>query len=354
MNTQDENHKGQSAKTVASGRGNLPVLRQLSRLGSGPNRGAPRGVSQREEKLRVETIEYNGLRWVNLERPDDAEVGWLYQNFEINPLHLEDVTSRLQRPKIDDYEDYLFIVLHFPVYNKAERTSVPSEIDIFVGSDYIITTHDGKLRALNRLFEQCKNNSGKRHGVLGRTPTFAVYRIIDVLVDYCFPIIDKLAEKLEDLDDKIFRSASRNTIVEISVRRRDIIALRRIIKPQIPVIANLEHRLPKAEQEELEGYFSDVKDHISKIWDSLEEFKEIVEGLSATYDSLASHRLNEVIKTLTIISVVMLPMTLISSIYGMNVPLPWQDRDWAFYVVMALIIFAPLLMLIYFRFRKWI
>ncbi len=307
-----------------------------------------------KDPLRVETIEYNGLRWINIERPDDAEIAWMHGNFDFNLLHLEDVTSRLQRPKIDDYEDYLFIVLHFPVHNKAERTTMPAELDVFVGQDYVVTVHDGKLRPLNRLFEQCRNNSGKRHGLMSRTPSFVLYRIIDVLVDYCFPIISKLAERLEELDDNIFTSSSRDNIYEISVVRRDIIAFRRIIKPQISILASLEHRKRTADHEDMEAYFSDISDHISKIWDSLEEFKDIIEGLSATYDSLSTHRLNQVIKTLTVISVIMLPLTLISGIYGMNVPIPAQNEWWSFPLIIFFLVATASAMLFFFHSRKWL
>jgi magnesium transporter len=338
----------------------LPGLRQLSQgLANANHRPQTRkngatSTRPQEEPLRVETIEQNKLRWVNIERPGNAELAWLHQNFDFNPLHLEDITSRLQRPKIDDYEDYHFIVLHFPVYIKSEQVTIASEFNIFLGPDYVVTVTDGKLRPLNRLFEQCKNNPGKRNGVLGRTPSFAVYRIIDVLVDYCFPIINKLSEKLDDLDDEIFTSSSTDIIYNISVIRRDIIAIRRIIKPQISVIASLEHRRRTNDHDEMEAFYSDLTDHISKIWDSLEEYKEIIESLSATYDSLATHRLNLIIKTLTIISVMLLPLTLISGLYGMNVSLPLADEPWAFFLILILLIAIASGMLLFFRIRKWL
>jgi magnesium transporter len=342
----------------------IPVLRQLSQGLAGANhlipevRRAPKPSTStqrtQEEALRVETIEYNKIRWINIERPGNAELAWLHQHFDFNPLHLEDITSRLQRPKIDDYEDYLFIVLHFPVHMKTEQVTIAGKIDIFLGPDYVVTVTDGKLRPLNRLFEQSKNNSGKRHGVLGRTPSFAVYRIVDVLVDYCFPGINKLAEKLEELDDKIFTSNSTDVIQDISILRRDIIAFRRIIKPQISVIASLEHRRRTNDHEEMEAFYSDISDHISKIWDSLEEYKEIIESLSATYDSLTTHRLNQVIKTLTIISVMLLPLTLISGLYGMNVSLPFSEEPWAFFLILFILLATASGMLIFFRNRKWL
>ncbi|HEX2909611.1 MAG TPA: magnesium/cobalt transporter CorA [Chloroflexia bacterium] len=344
-------NKGYNRERVSN---KLPVIRQISRSVERRTTEQNAQLKEQEEALRVETIEHNGLRWINIERPGNAEIDWLRHNFEFNPLHLEDITSRLQRPKIDDYEDYIFLVLHFPVHNKAEHTTTPAEIDLVLGSDYFITLHDGKIRPLNRLFEQCKNNSGKRNGVLGRTPSFALYRIIDVLVDYCFPIINKVGEKLEDIDDKIFSSTTRDTIYDISVVRRDIISIRRIIKPQVSVIASLEHRKRLADNEDMEAYFSDLSDHIGKIWDSLEEYKDIIEGLSATYDSLATHRLNQIIKTLTIISVILMPMTLISGIYGMNVNLPLADQPWSFLLVLALLFISAGGMLVFFRWQKWL
>ncbi|MDB5079125.1 MAG: Magnesium transport protein CorA [Chloroflexi bacterium] len=338
----------------------LPVLRQLSQGLANANilpdvrKTKTNTQKTQDEPLRVETIELSKIRWVNIERPGSAELAWLHQNFDFNPLHLEDITSRLQRPKIDDYEDYLFIVLHFPVHIKTEQVTIASEIDIFLGPDYVVTVTDAKLRPLNRLFEQCKNNPGKRNGVLGRTPSFAVYRIIDVLVDYCFPGINKLSAKLEELDDEIFSSTSSDIIYDISVLRRDIIAFRRIIKPQISVIASLEHRRRTNDHEDMEAFYSDISDHISKIWDSLEEFKEIIESLSATYDSLATHRLNQIIKTLTMISVILLPLTLISGIYGMNVSLPLAEEPWAFSLILFLLITTAVAILLFFRTRKWL
>ena len=166
---------------------------------------------------------------------------------------------------------------------------------------------------------------------------------------------NKLAEKLEDLDDEIFASRSSDVIQDISILRRDIIAFRRIIKPQISVIANLEHRRRTNDHEDMEAFYSDISDHISKIWDSLEEYKEIIESLSATYDSLSTHRLNTVIKTLTIIWVMLLPLTLISGLYGHErLSLPFSEEPWAFFLILSILISTAAGMLMFFRARKWL
>lgn len=331
-----------------------PLLSQIF-----PALMVPRGLGTAEltlgkERLQASIIEFKGLRWINIEQPGNAEITWLEQKFKINHLHLEDFTSYFQRPKLDDFEDYLFIVLHFPFQQKAERTLVPCEIDFVLGVDYVITVHDGRLPPLKKLFEACRADPKRCKGIMGRSAAFLLYSIIDVLVDYCFPIINSYSEKLELIDEEIFKSSSKKTVYYISTLRREIIAFRRIIKPQIAIMANLGRRRHINEGENLEGYFSDLSDHISKIWDSLEEFKDIIEGLSATYDSLTSHRLNQIIKTLTIISVVLMPMTLVSSIYGMNVPLPFQEHSPAFWVLMVVMLITGIGLILFFRSRKWL
>jgi magnesium transporter len=248
-------------------------------------------------------------------------------------------------------------VLHFPVFNKVEGVSVAEEVDIVLGPDFIITIHDAKLRPLNKLFEQCKNNPGKRMGLLNRNPAYTLYKILDVLVGYIFPILDKIDDNLEALDEKIFKASSQSTIYEISTVRRDILAVRRILKPQISVLSSLERRkgiVGENDELDLEPLYADITDHINKIWDTLEEFKEIIESLSNTYDSLNSHRLNAVIKTLTIISVVTLPLTVITGLWGMNVGLPFMDFPHAFLIIIGMMLFTILGMLSFFKWRKWL
>jgi magnesium transporter len=181
-----------------------------------------------------------------------------------------------------------------------------------------------------------------------------LYYIVDRLVDYCIPIIDRMSERIEHIEDIIFESSGLAVVQEISIVRRDLIALRRIIKPQISVVSQLEHRDLPFVRGEIDVYFGDISDHLAKIWDSLEDEKEVLEGLSSTFDSLASHRLNGIIKTLTIISVIILPLTLITGIFGMNVPLPYESSELALFAICAVMITTIVGMLLLFRVRKWL
>lgn len=307
-----------------------------------------------DRKLNLQSARHGKITWVNIERPTKDEIEWLRQNYRFHPLHLDDCLSKIQRPKIDEQEDYLFIVLHFPVFNKMARVTVASEVDIFIGPDYFVTVHAGDIKPLRRMFLECVGNPNVRQELMGRSSGYLLYRVVDRLVDYCFPILNKIDNNIEAVEDTIFEEDVRQTVRDISVIRRDIINFRRIIKPQIPVIASLEHKEMPFLQEDLEDYFGDIADHVAKIWDILEDYKEVVEGLADTNDSLTSYRLNEVMKTLTTISVIILPMTLVSGIYGMNIPLPVQEDPTAFAIIMGVMLFIAVAMLGYFRKKKWV
>lgn len=306
-------------------------------------------------------IEHHGIRWINIERPTTGSVDYLRTTFEFHEPDLEDVLDTLQRPKCDEYDDYLALVLQFPVHSKATRQTTAAEVDLFVGHDYVITLHDTRLKPLVRLFDLVEREPDQRDEVFGGATVYLLHSIIDQLIDYCVPITRRISQRIEQIDEMIFDRHSLRTIEEIAAVRRDIIATRRILKPQVPLISILDRRVrtffrskDEEAEEELEAYFGDLVDNINKIYDILDDAKEVVDSLSATTDSLSSHRLNEVIKILTIFSVIMLPLTLISSIYGMNVQLPLGEHPYSFlYLLLAMLVIATI-MVTFFRWRKWL
>lgn len=312
-------------------------------------------TAPKKSELSIETVHHGKLTWVNIAQPTPADIDYLRANYQFHPLDLDDCLSKIQRPKIDEYDDYLFIVLHFPVYNKQARVTTSSEVDIFIGEGYVITLHAGDLRPLNRLFKDCVKVERTREEIMGRSSGFLLYQIIDRLVDYCFPILNKIEANIEEIEDNIFSEVAQETVKELSIIRRDIISFRRIIKPQIPIMASLEHRERVFLQEELDVYWGNISDHVNKIMDILEDHREVVDGLSYTNDSLVSHRTNEAIKVLTIISTIMLPLAVISGIYGMNISvLPLANSQHSFTVTMAMMVGTVGLMLGFFRYRHLI
>lgn len=299
-------------------------------------------------------IEYDKLIWINIERPTVEDINSFQDRFSFHPLALEDCLSRIERPKIDEYENHLFIVMHFPIFDSSRRVSRPAEVDFFIGRSYLITVHDGILKPLNNFYLDCQENETTRARYMSRGASTLLHAIIDRLVDYIFPILYKVDSQISQIEDEIFEADTRTLVREISLVRRDIIALRRIIRPQIAIISNLEQKDRPFIREELDEYFGDILDHIYKVRDILDENYEVIADLSATTDSLLSHRINEVMRILTVISVIMLPLTLISGILGMNVHLPFQNNPYAFAGTMFLMMFIFLGMLLFFRYRDWL
>lgn len=312
-------------------------------------------VGKKEEQLNVEWIKWGRITWVNVEKPTPKEIEYLAKNYLFfHPLDLEDCRSRIELPKIDEYENYLFLVLHFPVFSKEARVTTPSQVSIFIGEDYVVTVHSGDLKPLSKLFNDCQQNERAREDNMARSSGYLLYRILDRLVDYCFPIMNKIIANVEAVEDRLFSEVTRDTVQEISLLGRDIMAYRRIIRPQPAILKSLEEKDYPFLREDLDVYFGDIGDHIGKIIETLDEYKEVVEGLYKSNDSLFSHRTSEVMKMLTILGTILLPLLLVASLYGMNVPLPFEDSSLAFTVIILISFAISGGMLFYFRFKRWI
>jgi magnesium transporter len=310
-----------------------------------------------EKKLNIQSITEGKLTWVYIEKPSKDEVEFLNQHFKFHPLNLDDVLSRVQRPKIDEYDDHLFIVLHFPVFDKENRITRPSEVDVFIGENYVVTVHcAADLKPLAKFFKECQLNEEKRRTYLGRSSSFLLYHMLGRLVNYCFPILGKITESIDDVENVIFNKAVPETVHEISMIRHDLISFRRVIHPQIPVIEMLETEEYPFFKEDQEAYFGDIADHTRKIWDGLEDSKEVVDGLAETSNWLTSNRIQEIMRVLTIIMAIIAPATLVASIYGMNIPLPGGVESGSLLplgILLLVMAFIGVGMIVYSRRRKW-
>jgi len=311
----------------------------------------------KDKSLNVDSQNCGKLTWLYIEKPTSKEVEYLANEFHFHPLDLDDILSRVQRPKIDEYGSYLFIVLHFPVFNKESRVTTSSEVDIFVGENYVITVHcSGDLKPLSKLFKECQINEEIRNKYMSYSSGYLLYHILDRLVNYCFPIVNKLSDNIEKVEDLIFTRTVPETVREILLIRRDLISFRRVIHPQIAVVEALEHEEYPFFKEDQEIYFGDIADHTHKIWDALEDCKEVVDGLAETSNWLTSHRIQEIMRVLTILTAILAPGTLIASIYGMNIPL--LGGLGGSLLPLAILLFIMLgiaiSMLVFFRRRNWL
>ena len=306
------------------------------------------------EPAAPEIIESSGLRWVHIESPRAADRDWLEEHFDFHPLDFEDVYSRNNRPKLDQYDDYVFIVLHFPIFEKATGRMLTAELDLFMGPDYLITLPNIPLPPLTAMFERYREKDDLRVATLSKGSGYLLYKIVDTCVDASFPMLRKMAVKLDRIEDDIFEGRSSEIVRDISEAKQEIINFRRITRPQRAVLRDLERTKQRYLQEELEIYFDDISDAAERIWDTLENYKEVIEALESTNESVLSHRLNDSFRILTAASVVLLPLTLIASIFGMNVAIPGEQSESAFIAILALMAFILIAMVAYFRRRGWL
>jgi magnesium transporter len=319
-------------------------------------RGFAEAVAPRAEP-RVAELSANGLTWIHLDPPIDPEtVNALRERFGWHPLDVEDVLSKRQRPKVDDYVDdgYLFGVLHFPAYDKNVQRLNAGELDFFLGPDYLVTISNVELLPVTRLFNRVQEDERFREQLFSKGSGRLLYEVLDDLFDYCFPILDKIGFKLDSLEDDVFEGRSEAVVRDISNVKQEIISYRKIIKPERSTLRLLERRVERFLPEELELYFDDIVDAAERIWDLLDNYKEVVEALEDTNESVISHRQNDVLRVLTVFSVVLLPLTLITGFFGMNVRFPGFDTVWAFWVIFVGMVVALIGLLTFFRLKRWL
>jgi magnesium transporter len=332
---------------------NLPPLPRPRLRRSNPvgDLDASAGITEVGEPL---VVEASGLRWIHIEDPRLAHREWLEQHYDFHPLDWEDVYSRNQRSKLDVYDDYLFIVMHFPFFEKTSGRLLSAEVDLFVGSDYLITMTEHPLPPLQAMFERMEAREELRESTFSKGSGYLLYKIVDANVDAAFPMLRKMGNKLDRLEDDILEGRSSEIVRDISNAKQEIINFRRIVRPQRAVLRDLERTKQRYLAEEMEIYFDDISDAAERIWDTLENDKEVIEALESTNESVLAHRLNDSFRILTAASVILLPLTLIASIYGMNVPVPGESEPYSFWLVVAMMAAMLVVLVILFRRRGWL
>jgi magnesium transporter len=330
----------------------VPSLPRIKR--PRPRTSAGEVVARPEPRLAE--FDAHGLTWVQLDAPGSEEATALAERFGWHPLDLEDVLSKRQRPKIDEYQDegYLFVVLQFPVYDKAVQRLNAAELDLFVGQNYLVTLPNVELLPVTRLFHRCQEDEELRDQLFSKGSGYLLYHILDDLFDYCFPILDKIGHKLDSIEDDMFEKRAEDVVRDISNVKQEIISYRKIIKPERSTLRLLERHMERFLPEELELYFDDIVDASERIWDLLDNFKEVIEGLESTNESVISHRQNDILRILTVFSVVLLPLTLITGIFGMNVRFPGFGSEAAWWGIVGGMVAVLASLLGFFRYKRWL
>ncbi|MBN1495092.1 magnesium/cobalt transporter CorA [Candidatus Peregrinibacteria bacterium] len=301
----------------------------------------------------IQKIEESGIAWENIVAPTEKSMEYLAKKHKFHHLDLEDCLSRRQRPKIDEYDKYLFIVLQFPYFDKKSGDLKIDDIKIFIGQSFVITVHPGN-KTLNTIFTDIKRKTKLRKKYMGQTTGYLLYNILDDMFSECFKLYEKLNEEIVDIEEQVFNvKDTRDMLNSILSIKKDIITYRRIIIPQRTLVAQLEHKNKKFLPDTLEVYFDDIVDKVEKLHLLLATSWDVIGSIHETNESIVSHNTNNIIKVLTIISVVMMPLTFITGLYGMNVDLPVAEHPWAFLLILGILAGIVITMVVFFRHKKW-
>src|SRR6478736_1002733 len=265
-------------------------------------------TAPRPSEPRIAVLEEAGLRWIQIESPGAAEVAWLDAEFPFHELDLEDVRSRRQRPKVDDYDDYLFVVLHFPWYDAGTQRLYAAELNAFIGRDYLITLPNVPLKPISALYRRYENDEEERAEHFAKGAGYVFYEVLDAMYAYCFPILDSIGRKLDDIEDELF-DEGQSVVQEISNAKQEIISYRKIMKPQRPALRLLER----------------------------DNYKEVAEALERTNESIIDQRQSRILRILTVLTVLFLPLTFVTGLFGMNTGVPWEQQIHGFWVVTVIL-----------------
>lgn len=305
----------------------------------------------------VETIQYQSLKWLQITNPTEEEYQHLLEEYRFHPLDIEDCKGASQRPKIDEYDDYYFLILHFPYIDKSNKFIRIREVKLFWGKDYIITI--GKSHwAVQKFFDEIQEGlEDKDEDVIGKlgSSDILLYYILDRLMLETSTLIMRVGSEVDLINYDIFNKKASSTIELISITRRNIILLNTTFKPQLRVLHMFEGGTVKGfvdpEVLDMEDYWGNILDQYQKMFDSIEDYGELIEGLSKTFDSLQANRTNDIMKVLTYFSTIMLPLTVVTGLFGMNLTFPFITNVGSFWCVLGAMVILTVLLIVFFKRR---
>ena len=330
----------------------LPVTKSLeliSTIGKKPN-----GNTQSQNPS-LKKIRQGEINFLVLTNPQEKNIRQLKKIFNFHPLHLEDIISTVQRPKIDEEEKYIFFVFHFPQFSLGNNKIKSIEVDFFLTEKDLIAVVDPGFLAMEEIIERIGKNKEEREKYFEGGTGMLLYRILDNLVDSIFPLLDQFEKTLEEIDQDVFSANPRNVTEQLSLLRRNVIFFQSLVRPEMNSFVRIEQSKHPFISRSLKTYLENITDHLKKIWDRLEDIIELSNNLSQTFESYMTFKTNETIKILTMFSVIMLPLTVLTGVYGMNLAvLPLSEHpDALLYITLGMVGIVSL-MLAYFKYKRWI
>ena len=296
------------------------------------------------------------VKWVNIINAGKNEIDYLRKRYNFNLIHLKAAAASVsfQRPMIFKGDGYLCLVLHFPAF-KGDKI-VAGEIDFFVGHGYLITVHNNSLKALTSFFSTGKKSPDSLISYSLESSAILLYEVLGHLMDDCFQLMDDNSLKINEIEELIFAGRQKEAVQKILLFRRNIINIRKIMqnhKNILQTLTDMESSL--VEKAAIKKYYSILIEHSKRIWEMLDNQKETIEVLNNTNESILNDRMTDIMKTLTIFSVIVFPLTLLAAIFGMNAKyMPFVDHPLGFWMIVGIMVLCSLGMLLFFQKKKWL
>lgn len=299
------------------------------------------------------TIHGKNFIWTHLEKPSANDVMEVAKNCDLHPLVAEELLRPTFRPKVEVYDSYLYLILHFPQFD-ARDSSHGTEIDFIIGKDFFITTQYARLPVLEQFISECETDKRKSKQYLSSTGEL-LYHLLSAFFEHSFEELEKMDKIISAMENVIFKDRTRDYVEDISLLRREILDFRRAIHPQESVLRSLEEEGKTFFGKPMRPYVSRVTGDYFRIWHTLENHKETIEALHQTNESLLSLRTGEITKNLTIMAFIALPLTLVANIFGMNMSsLPIVGTPYDFWIIFGIMLIGIAGMFMFFKWKKWI
>lgn len=308
-----------------------------------------------------DSITNKNLTWIDIQKPTRKKLQILEGKYPFHELNIEDCLSKIQIPKIDKYQDHIFIILHFPTVDKDMSIPRSTQLAIFAGHNYLITVQQGELKPITEMFNLCKDNEKQRETFMGSSSGYLLHSIIDLMVEDLLHVLMKLEGNLDDIEDLVFDEKVA-IARDISLLRREITTLRRVVVPLRRIILDLTKEMQRFSEEDLTDYYDDVRDHTEKVLEVLEESKETIEIFKDTDFMLSTEKSNKILSLLTILFTLSIPATVVGTYYGMNIRLPggiitgspdFLGPYTSFIILLIIAIVPSAVMVLYFKKLGW-
>ncbi len=300
-----------------------------------------------EQKLKVKWVEW--IDWTGL---DNIQINKIVEKYDFHELDVEGCMEQNQRARIDSYDDYLFMVLHFPKYNEKTKVYSLNEFNIFLGKDFLITFREFEWKQIDKIFNDYKNLNLEDNSDFKITSGYILYEIIQSMLEKMFKFIDNIKKDLKIVENSVFEKADVNLVKEIMIKKRNIVIMKHMLLPQINVMKLIETQMNEMFKWEMEEYFEDLEDKISKVVNDIKILEEYTDSIEDAFKTIIDIRTNRVMTLLAMFSAFLLPLTLITSFYGMNIKLPFQKSPTIVFLFLLLVIITMALIYTYLR-KKW-